>query len=745
MNQGWREAFAPHAVPAWLTAFDGEPVKALDALLRRRFYLGNLQLAESDELLIDWLELLDGTDFPGRLDAAMAEWIVRRWGDRSAGRSPELLADAWARLLAVVSYAGELEQAGAALGPLFADAHDFLGPLSGSPSRDPLGLYLAAVANHQTDRSRAPHWWWMCDLPDAVPYYHAIYAVAGLRGLPPEPGDPGGGFRRDVARAVVRLARAFYRLGKEGILPKKEAREAFRDVGLLTYAAYPLPARWVEALAAELRRVAEPVGPWLAGLIPGGSPELQRIIRERRSKPAHSLPAAPPRPETWASRARAIAQALPSRDPRNLASAEGLLGEQRHHAELCGDSEPLVKSLCNFASRLVRARWQLDRAAAWADQARVWDPANPYGWTTLGQILKASGRLDAAESVYQETVDRFPNDVVARNGLEGVRHLRVARGEIEPVAESPAVAAPSAEESYQLESLPASEVAEPSGTYDEAETDRPPAGEPLKAPLGEGLEATPPSRESMSRGRRHLAVTRVRLLRRLAAVTAEAPRAEQLRRQAEEILEQVLGSAPGDPRAVTERAHLLIDVERPGEARELLDRHLVEMPSAPDLLIALARAERHHAQAVQSRLTPETEAQALAPGSSLGRLGAGFQPVANLVRGRAYLALQDGQARLDGAARAFDHLQTWVREHLPDDEQAGRPEKLRYLPWLSLRLSHSVLDGLDLETTVRPAELPAIEENLARGRGDVDILEEDFAIRARALLSPVVPLTHGPS
>ncbi len=71
MNDEWQEAFAPAPVPSWLVDFAEEPGDAIDALLWGRYYFGNLQMAEPDELLIDWLDLLEGRgDFAGRLDRA---------------------------------------------------------------------------------------------------------------------------------------------------------------------------------------------------------------------------------------------------------------------------------------------------------------------------------------------------------------------------------------------------------------------------------------------------------------------------------------------------------------------------------------------------------------------------------------------------------------------------------------------------------------------------------------------------
>lgn len=151
-------------------------------------------------------------DFLPRLDAALAAWVVRSWGTVPESRTAARLADAWSRLAEVVTYLDKLEATAAILRAGFEEARDYLGPLSPSPARDPLGRYFAAIAEYQPDRSLAPFWWRLCDLPDGVPFFHARYAIAGLCGLPAPEDEEAGGFRTEVIRGVVRLAQAFRRL-----------------------------------------------------------------------------------------------------------------------------------------------------------------------------------------------------------------------------------------------------------------------------------------------------------------------------------------------------------------------------------------------------------------------------------------------------------------------------------------------------------------------------------------------------
>ncbi len=316
MSAEWQELFAPAPVPSWLVAFDENSGEAVDALLWGRYYFGNLQMAEPGDLLIDWLDLLEERgDFAGRLDRVLLAWLKAHWLEHPEV-AEEILAAAWSRLLAVAAWSDGLVRTGAALRERFDEAHEYLGPLSPSPSQDPLGRFFAAVAAHQTDRTLAAIWWRLCDLSDGAPPYHARYAIAGLRGLPPEKGDPGGGFRQDVVRGVVRLARSFYRLSEEGALGPKVARQQFLTVGVSTYAAFPFVERWTEELTQELCHLEEPIGSWLARLIPDGSPRLRLLRAVTGEQPVEGDPeAAPPNEPLAENRTHTTPSIMPAAMP----------------------------------------------------------------------------------------------------------------------------------------------------------------------------------------------------------------------------------------------------------------------------------------------------------------------------------------------------------------------------------------------------------------------------------------------
>ncbi len=247
---------------------------------------------------------------------------------------------------------------------------------------------------------------------------------------------------------------------------------------------------------------------------------------------------------------------------------------------------------------------------------------------------------------------------------------------------------------------------------------------------------------AFSRGERRITLGRARLYRRLARYSAAEPSsapAAYLER-AEALLERILKTFPTDSRALSERAYLLLDEGRHHEARAVVEDHLHRLADAPDLLAALARTEREEARAQRIELSEETVKRLLTPGRQLRALGAGFEPLARLQAGRAYLALCDGQARIDGATAAFSGLQTWVRDHLPADREIRIGKPLAFAPWLSLELRRSLLESIDVETRLGAAQIPAIEANVERHHRWLDELEEDVGIRASAALAPVLPL-----
>ncbi|MCY2990159.1 MAG: tetratricopeptide repeat protein [Planctomycetota bacterium] len=457
LPETWLAEIGGRDASGWLTAFAQSPRQAVADLLWDRFYFGPLNLTDRGQLLAGWLERLGAAEgFADRLDAELAGWIVENWGRFDA--HAESLASVWSCACSVVEYSARLPReyrlvrSAAALRERFAERHSFLGSFSTAPAADPLGLYLAVVAEFQgDDRSLAGFWHRLCDLPDGVPFYHARYALLGLRRLKAEDSAEDGTLRTEIVLGLLRLARAFDRLNRERGLTEYVAKATFRRVAAQTAAAYRESPRWAEHGLAETRELPERVQRWVLDAIP---PLADAMRREMAKAAAHRhWPRRPILPDpTWAQRVRELADAFRHADWNRLPDAERLLQEQRSYAEATGDAHNIVRSLRNFATKITRFR--PDLAERWAEEARVWAPHDPWSWTTiqtvlvrqrksdpalryawvawkrfaenvvvrsgLADLLKSVERYDEAEAVYRETIDLFPEDVVARNGLAEV-------------------------------------------------------------------------------------------------------------------------------------------------------------------------------------------------------------------------------------------------------------------------------------------------------------------------------------
>jgi tetratricopeptide (TPR) repeat protein len=411
MSDAWEEVFAPEPVPEWLLAFESAPVQALDSLLGRRFYFGSLNAADPEELLVDWAFLLaDANGFIGQLDEALVAWIEENWGIFPPGVSAARLADAWSRLANVVTYVEDLPRAAQALRDRFDDREDFLGPLSVGPSRDPLGRYLMAVAEHQEDRRLSPFWWRLCDLQDGVPFYHAPYAIAGLLGLPPLDESQAGGFREQAAWGVVRLAEALHqRIEKREVQPAR-ARDEWLWTARRAMARLPFLGLWREIFKEAIHRggLPETCWAWLELVTPDLTGEGGKRSSRRRLPEAFAV-------RSWRERGQSIALALRGNRSQALVQAKDLLREEEQYALLYGDSGNLVRSLTSFTS----AVWDRDPelAVQWAEMALSWEPWNVYSWSTLTQARWKAQGLAAALPLAWETEERFPENAAARSGL----------------------------------------------------------------------------------------------------------------------------------------------------------------------------------------------------------------------------------------------------------------------------------------------------------------------------------------
>lgn len=363
MKADWRETYEPGPVPRWLEAFEKEARSAVDALLWQRFHHGPFQVAEPQDLLADWARDL-GSQLVEPLDAELSRWVSEHWNTFPEDVPAPRMADAWSIVADAVAWIDGLAVTAAALRKRFEAASEYLGLLSTSASRDPLGRFYGAVAGHQDDRSLAPFWWRLAALLEGTPDYHARYALEGLRGLPAPEGELDTGYRPESVRALGRLARGLARRAAADPSSRGRYERRFLALGRLHLKSLPLPGHWQKDLGRELAsRQGE--AEWLLKLVP----ELEPALVDR---PA----------ESWRDRIPQILQNLRKRRETAFEAAKRLLDEQRRYAQTTGEADEfLVRTLCSFAKAVWK--WRADQAAEWAREVLDWAPWDDFPWNIL--------------------------------------------------------------------------------------------------------------------------------------------------------------------------------------------------------------------------------------------------------------------------------------------------------------------------------------------------------------------------
>ena len=670
MISSWSDLFPPHSIPEWLEDFDREPDVAVDELLRARYYFGHLNVADPEDLLIDWLSTLDDQSrFRERIDEALARWVIRAWGrpaGSDAGRARELSA-AWSRLADIVAYSESLDKTASELRSRFDDRNAYLGPLSLGPSRDPLGRYLFAIAHYQSDRTLSSAWEEIVELPAQVPFYHGVYGVAGLRGLPPSSDSERGGFRQEVATGLLKLGSSLHRLASDRLLPYQRAKEEFLRVLVLTVSAYPFPSRWSRAMNAQRRSVSETVLNWVAEVVTVANQAVTEIYE--------------PDP-MWANRAKAIAASLSTHTVDSVDHALTLLAEQRAFTQSTGVSYFLTRSLCNFAA--VVRETQPGLALQWADEALKLEPTNPYTWTTFTQAALANQEVERAYQVASEALERFPENPYSWTGLAAALVTKGLLYEAEAL---------SREATERFENNPymwtaLGEVFRTSGRLQESTRvfteakERFPENRVIQVGLAQvemqarrevelvKRRAWSPAEHvvgpSVTRAQAGAAIGYVRFLRRWARHnegSGDSPRAPHIRKHAMKLLDDVAKYRSYDARAASEKGLLLLDARQTSEADEFLTDAFAKLPGSPGLAYALARVER--VQAASKGSESATRDRIVVRWHHLSEISLNLRPLGLLGEGRSWLDLRDGHEARHQASRALRTLHHWTWRFIP--------------------------------------------------------------------------------
>ena len=432
--------FADGCVPRWLKEFEQEPLPALTRLLAGSADLGHLGPADPVVLLRTWVERLADTSVTEIADQTLADWIGAYWGHASpdfAGDSAAVTADAWIAACDLVwSSARSFSRAAERLRDLFLSSPHFLRSLSEGLSRDPEASAWLVLAYYQTDRTLLSCWWKLVNLEPDVPWYHGRLGLEGLRRLPHPPTRQGVS-PREVQEGLFRLGEALARREEEGFLPAPEARAEFLRCARTLMRAYP-SAKWKSFFRDTVSRSRQAdYVTWLkslgfeqSDLAPGRSTFYPDI---------HS----------WGARAKQIADRLRQNDAAAFEDAAALLDEESRYAQETGDTDHFGRSAANFAN--AASSKPTEHALQWLERGIAAEPSNAFLWNLkvkvlllrgcisnalpvalaafqrfpdnvvarngLGEVLRQANRLPEAEQIYRETIQRFPDNVVARNCL----------------------------------------------------------------------------------------------------------------------------------------------------------------------------------------------------------------------------------------------------------------------------------------------------------------------------------------
>jgi tetratricopeptide (TPR) repeat protein len=453
----WEQATGKPA-PALARQFLADPDAALDALLTGG--AGSTVAHRGPAgVLAAWLTWFNpSSEFAQAVDGAVTRRVADEWEPSGEGRRRALRL---IRLFDIVSSSpGKLVHAPDELRSRFETHGDALGPWSSSPSEDPLGRYLLALARTQPDRSRAPFWFAHCRLPASVPLFRADYGIAGLRGLPPaEPRDDE--FPYEVASGLRVLADGVRRGVLSGRFDLTEATRTFVSIGKVCIATYPLGG-WSDELLID-SELAEPMTRDLLSELAALDQRAVTadVLRRAFPTPKEKRPAPAPLPAPPTTRRRApgrresaigkshvqrLLTALRRGKQGSVDRTEVALRTERVRVERSGDFAAEIGALLAQASSAAREHFPA-AAVSWAEEALEWEPwdvrawtvvtaayraagratdgldaawraharfpFNPYVWTELGEVLAADHRTAAAEAVLTEAMSRFPDDEAA--------------------------------------------------------------------------------------------------------------------------------------------------------------------------------------------------------------------------------------------------------------------------------------------------------------------------------------------
>ncbi|MBF8275865.1 MAG: hypothetical protein HW390_938 [Candidatus Brocadiaceae bacterium] len=436
-------------IDVWFSDFEKDPLSALDNLLRGRAYMGKLNRNETPEILFRLFHTKD-TGIQRALDEAMRNWFQSYWM-----AMPRTAASAqWAEILqnAFISVQRlKLCKSYQWLSGSCFRGRSWLRSLYQGPARDPEASLLQTLALRQQDRTLLPLWIRLCRMEEDLPLHYGAVGLLGLRKLPEEDGTPPGGLNPIVLQGIVDLADAIYHR------KKTQGEHLWLLECRAIMALYPRSTQyWIDNFSPLIHQ--KPIGDaakWFNKTIPG---LFDKMEQQRHDKKPTGVFSRPPSKQHLEKILRLIEEQPLDSIKEEL---QGFLEKHRHYAYQTGVSEFLAKTFCGLGNKIFKR--DINLALDLAEEAFLWEPYNPFTWTTrakieeyqgnyprsmallweakrrfpgnahirteLANLLGKDSEYKIAEIIYRQAIVDFPKDDVCRNGLAGVLLQRGKRGD----------------------------------------------------------------------------------------------------------------------------------------------------------------------------------------------------------------------------------------------------------------------------------------------------------------------------
>jgi tetratricopeptide (TPR) repeat protein len=420
------------ALQRWREDFEREPDTAFDRLVR-----GVAPLGSAGQLSFG--EILDGLFEPGdaALDTAAADWLEKRIlgtvPDGSTLHRWISVLEGYFRGIAAM----ELPKTSEILRRQHKRLRLWLHGFYEGTDRDPEGAYLLALARAQNDQRFSPLWRRLILGEELAGRSYLGIGILGFRKMPGQDGHEASDVPEGLLQALVELA------DKPGTGETKW-KQTMRSL----FATYRRSENyWVEHFAPLLPHYREQSNArdWLSALLPGISRWRPQAV-ESQVPLRRARPVPVPVSQNWAQRVRQNA------DLCDTPEFSAFLDQHRAYVETTGDPEYINKTFNNLSMAIIRAHSsRVALAVSLMEEALEWAPWNPHNWTSyaivlcaahrendainalwearqrfawnsfirceLGRILRETGDLAASEGVLREAVGHFPSEVVCRSGL----------------------------------------------------------------------------------------------------------------------------------------------------------------------------------------------------------------------------------------------------------------------------------------------------------------------------------------